>query len=59
MASKKIHAYRKDTGERVTIPASWLDHPTLGVPFRKTKPSDVSASKSATSSTPASAEKGK
>jgi len=32
----KIEAYRVDTGEKVRIPAHWIDHPTLGKPFRKT-----------------------
>lgn len=43
----KVHAYRKDTGERVTIPESWLDHPTLGEPFRKTKPGSTSSTNQA------------
>ncbi|MBB3041222.1 hypothetical protein [Nocardioides soli] len=29
-------AYRVDTGEKVRIPPHWLDHPTLGKPFRRT-----------------------
>ena len=32
----KIWAYRTDTGEKVQIPEHFLDHPTLGKPFRKT-----------------------
>lgn len=33
-----IQVYRSQTGERVTIPEHWLDHPELGKGFRKTKP---------------------
>ena len=29
-----IDAYRRDTGEKVRIPAHWLDHPTIGAQFR-------------------------
>jgi hypothetical protein len=39
----KITAYRKDTGEEVRIPEHFLDHPELGKPFRKTRPSDKPA----------------
>lgn len=31
-----ISAYRRDTGEKVTIPESWIGHPVLGAPFSKT-----------------------
>lgn len=31
-----VPAYRKDTGEKVYVPEHWLDHRTLGKPFRKT-----------------------
>lgn len=31
-----VPAYRIDTGEKVRIPAHWLDHPVLGKPFRLT-----------------------
>ena len=32
----KIKVYRKDTGEKVRVPAHWMDHPSLSKPFRKT-----------------------
>jgi hypothetical protein len=31
-----VNAYRKDTGEKVRVPARWFDHPRLGEPFAKT-----------------------
>lgn len=31
-----IDAYRKDTGQKVRIPAHWIGHPRLGEPFSKT-----------------------
>lgn len=34
----QIHAYRKDTGEKVTIPEHWVDDPTLGEQFTTTPP---------------------
>jgi len=30
-----IHVYRKDTGEKVRVPARWVGTPLFG-PFRKT-----------------------
>lgn len=32
----QIDAYRRDTGEKVRVPAHWFDHPKLGEPFSKT-----------------------
>ena len=32
----QVDVYRKDTGEKVRVPARWLDHPKLGEPFAKT-----------------------
>lgn len=49
-----ISAYRTDTGEKVTIPADWVDHPVLGAPFSKTsrqKAADAKADKPATTPT--------
>lgn len=43
----KITAYRKDTGEEVRIPEHFLDHPELGKPFRKTKPTAQSTGSAA------------
>jgi len=34
----KITAYRKDTGEKVSIPERWINHPVLGEPFTTTAP---------------------
>lgn len=34
--SDQIDVYRKDTGEKVRIPARWINHPRLGEPFAKT-----------------------
>jgi hypothetical protein len=31
-----VNAYRKDTGEKVRIPAHWIGHKTLGRAFNKT-----------------------
>lgn len=56
-----IDAYRKDTGEKVRVPEHWIDHPTLGKPFRKTpqqKARDTEADTSA-KTTAGTAEKGK
>jgi hypothetical protein len=36
MMMAKVQVYRKDTGEKVWVPEHYLDHPTLGKPFRKT-----------------------
>lgn len=33
-------AYRRDTGDAVRIPADWLEHPVLGLPFTATPPID-------------------
>lgn len=33
-----ITAFRRDTGEKVRVPAHYFEHPTLGAPFVKTKP---------------------
>ena len=33
-----ITAYRRDTGEKVRVPAHYFEHPTLGAPFVKTAP---------------------
>lgn len=34
-----VTAYRRDNGQRVRVPAHWLDHPVLGGSFSKTPPS--------------------
>lgn len=34
----KILVYRKDTGERVSVPEAWMNNPRLSKPFRKTPP---------------------
>jgi len=31
-----VDVYDKTTGIKQTVPADWLDHPVLGLPFRKT-----------------------
>ena len=36
-----ITAYRKDTGEKVRIPAHFLTHPTLSAPFTENPPADI------------------
>lgn len=36
MSDRFVNAYDKDTGLKHRIPRHWLDHPTLGAPFRKT-----------------------
>lgn len=36
MDEKFVNAYVIATGEKQRIPAHWLDHPTLGAPFRLT-----------------------
>ena len=38
-----ITAYRRDTGEKVRVPAHYFEHPTLGAPFVKTRPSKKAA----------------
>jgi hypothetical protein len=59
-----VSAYRKDTGEKVRIPAHWLGHKTLGRAFNKTprqrasdNASDDGGKSSSTSSTPAAGDK--
>jgi len=46
-----VTAYRKDTGERVSVPEHWLGHKRLGKPFRKTPP--PASARTATTETPA------
>lgn len=56
MYENMIQVYRKDTGEKVTVPSHWQDVPVLWAPFRKTplqkaneqKPADVTTAKTAT-----------
>jgi hypothetical protein len=31
-----IEVYAKETGEKHSVPAEWVDHPVLFKPFRKT-----------------------
>lgn len=31
-----VDVYRRDNGQKVRIPARWLEHPKLGAPFAKT-----------------------
>ena len=38
-----VTAYRKKTGEKVRVPAHWLDHKVLGKPFTKNPPKSASA----------------
>lgn len=53
-----IDAYRRDTGEKVRIPAHWLDHPTLREPFAKTPSQKARDSKTTTTEkAPAAGEK--
>lgn len=53
-----IDAYRRDTGEKVRIPAHWLDHPTLRGPFAKTPSQKARDSKTnTTEKAPAAGEK--
>lgn len=30
-----IQVFRKDTGEKVSVPEHWLDHPEFGKPFTR------------------------
>jgi len=32
-----VTVFRKDTGEKVRVPEHWLEHPTLGAPFSRTR----------------------
>lgn len=48
-----IDAFRKDTGERVLIPAHWVTHPSLGAPFTTTpRQKAVDTRKAAPAATP-------
>lgn len=33
-----VTAYRKRDGAKVQIPSDWLDHPRLGTPYQRSKP---------------------
>lgn len=57
-----ISAYRKDTGEKVTIPADWINHPVLGAAFSKTprqKAADAKTTNPTTATAPATGVKKK
>lgn len=51
-----VNAYRKDTGEKVRIPAHWFDIPRLAKPFQKTPRQKAAEHKSYTE-TPATGDK--
>lgn len=40
MSDELVFAYRRDNGEAVRIPADWLEHPILGIPYSATPPLD-------------------
>ena len=57
-----VDVYDRKTGIKQTIPTEWLDHPVLGLPFRKTPLSEkqqrdadalIEASGSTTTNAPA------
>jgi len=53
-----IDAYRTDTGEKVRVPADWIGHPVLGVPFSET-PRGTKAAPAAPTKTPVAGDKEK
>lgn len=52
MDDRFVDAYDKKTGDRCRVPAHWLDHPTLGKPFRKTPKPHTGGAAAAPSATP-------
>lgn len=53
--AKFTNAYNSTTGEKVRIPAAWLDHPKLSKGFRKTPLQKAADTKQAATSQPAPA----
>lgn len=47
-----VDVYSKATGARHRVPAHWMDHPTLGKPFRKTPLPHTGGAAAAETATP-------